>query len=406
MSQIRTFKASTVEAAMELIRRDLGDEAVVLQSREISTKRLLPWTKPKMEVEVTVGVGARWERAAIDFESQEGLDLESLDPNLMDPASDEPGEQSTDSSEPEAVAAPSQAPAQLSALDERLNSIQSMIEQIGHKQILSSTTDVPVEFFDLYAELINVELEEALARDLVYRLRQHAGANVADNPERSRELLTGMVERELHCSGPIQVLPQKQKVVALVGPTGVGKTTTIAKLAANFRLRDGIKMGLVTVDTYRIAAVEQLRTYAEIIDLPMQIVTSPPEMQRAIESFSGMDLILIDTAGRSPRDELKIQELKQLLEAARVDDVHLVLSLTSSLKSLQSTVRNFSAADISSLILTKLDEADTLGSILSLSREVSLPVSYLTTGQNVPDDIEPAAHDRLARLILGRDTLH
>ena len=281
-----------------------------------------------------------------------------------------------------------------------------MLEKIGHKQILGSTSDVPVEFFDLFAELINAELEENLARDLVYRLRQQAGADVADDADRSRQLLTGMVERELHCSGPIQVLPQKQKVVALVGPTGVGKTTTIAKLAANFRLRDGIRMGLVTVDTYRIAAVEQLRTYAEIIDLPMQIVTTPPEMRRAIESFSGMDLILIDTAGRSPRDELKIQELKQLLEAARVNEVHLVLSLTSSLKSLQSTVRNFTAADISSLILTKLDEADSLGSILSLNREVSLPVSYLTTGQNVPDDIEPAAHDRLARLILGRDPLH
>jgi len=404
MSEIYTFKASSIEAAMERIRRDLGEEAVVLQSREVSTKRLLPWSKPKIEVEVTVGVGARWERVAVDFDSQAGLDLEMLDPELFDTSSEGPEEPGPEPTRLDNVPPP--APTQFSALDERLNSIQSMLEQIGHKQILGSTADVPVEFFDLYAELINVELEEGLARDLVYRLRQTAGSEVAGNPERSRQMLTGMVERDLHCSGPIQVLPQKQKVVALVGPTGVGKTTTIAKLAANFRLRDGIKMGLVTVDTYRIAAVEQLRTYAEIIDLPMRIVTSPPEMQRAIESFAGMDLVLIDTAGRSPRDELKIQELKQLLEAARVDEVHLVLSLTSSLKSLQSTVRNFSAADISSLILTKLDEADSLGSILALNREVSLPVSYLTTGQNVPDDIEPAAHDRLARLILGRDPLH
>lgn len=403
MSEIYTFTAPSVEAAMELIRRDHGEEAVVLQSREVSTRRLLPWAKPKLEVEVTVGIGHCWERVTVDVESQAGLDLETLDSNLMDSAA--PAD-----SEPQSYAVPPAGPAQtsgqFSTLDHRLNSIQSMLEQIGHNQILGSTTDVPVEFFDLYADLINAELEEALARDLVYRLRQQAGPEVADDPERSRQILTGMVERELHCSGPIQVNPQKQKTVALVGPTGVGKTTTIAKLAANFRLRDGIRMGLITVDTYRIAAVEQLRTYAEIIDLPMQIVTSPQEMQRAIETFSGMDLVLIDTAGRSPRDELKIQELKQLLEAARVDEVHLVLSLTSSPKSLQSTVRNFSAADVSSLILTKLDEADSLGSILSLNREVNLPVSYLTTGQNVPDDIEPAAHDRLARLILGRDNLH
>lgn len=402
MSQIYTLTAPSVEAALELIRRNHGEDAVVLQSREVSVKRLLPWAKPKREVEVTVGVGNRWQRTAVDFTSQEGLDLETLGSTLIDSAPDS----STRKTETDPPANPSPPLGQFSGLDDRLNSIQSMLEQIGHKQILGTTNDVPVEFFDLYADLINAELDESLARDLVYRLRQQAGAEAAENPERSRQLLTGMVESELHCSGPIRVLPQKKKVVALVGPTGVGKTTTIAKLAANFRLRDGIKMGLVTVDTYRIAAVEQLRTYAEIIDLPMQIVTSPQEMQRAMEAFSGMDLVLIDTAGRSPRDELKIQELKQLLEAARVDEVHLVLSLTSGLKSLQSIVRNFAAADISSLILTKLDEADSLGSILSLNREVNLPVSYLTTGQNVPDDIEPAAHDRLARLILGRDQLH
>ncbi|MDB4680219.1 50S ribosome-binding GTPase, partial [Planctomycetaceae bacterium] len=243
-------------------------------------------------------------------------------------------------------------------------------------------------------------------RDLIFRLRQEAGALISENPKRARHLLTGMVERELNCSGPIQIVAQQQKVVALVGPTGVGKTTTIAKLAANFRLRDGIKMGLVTVDTYRIAAVEQLRTYAEIIDLPMKVVTNSQEMQQAMEELSDMDLVLIDTAGRSPKDELKIKELKQLLAAANVDEVHLVMSLTASVKSLLSTARNFATADVTSLILTKLDEADSLGAVLSLNRELDLPVSYLTTGQNVPDDIEPALYDRLARRILGRDILH
>lgn len=125
-----------------------------------------------------------------------------------------------------------------------------------------------------------------------------------------------------------------------------------------------------------------------------------------MEELSDMDLVLIDTAGRSPKDELKIKELKQLLAAANVDEVHLVMSLTASVKSLLSTARNFATADVTSLILTKLDEADSLGAVLSLNRELDLPVSYLTTGQNVPDDIEPALYDRLARRILGRDILH
>src|SRR5258707_11042038 len=107
-----------------------------------------------------------------------------------------------------------------------------------------------------------------------------------------------MVESEHRCPPPIGTTPGRRRVVALVGATGVGKTTTIAKLAANFRLREGIRMGLVTVDTYRIAAVDQLRTYAEIIDLPMRVVTNPREMRQALDELTGLDLVLIDTAGR------------------------------------------------------------------------------------------------------------
>src|SRR5260370_25489285 len=163
-----------------------------------------------------------------------------------------------------------------------------------------------------------------------------------------------MVEAEIHCAAPIVAAPGKRRVVALVGATGVGKTTTIAKLAANFRLRDGIRMGLVTVDTYRIAAVEQLRTYAEIIDLPMKVVTSPREMRRALDELSGLDLVLIDTARRSPRDELKIQELKSLLAEAQGDEGHLVLSMVASPKSLQATAGKIPPARTTALILPQL----------------------------------------------------
>jgi flagellar biosynthesis protein FlhF len=215
-----------------------------------------------------------------------------------------------------------------------------------------------------------------------------------------------MVEGEIHCTSPISVTPGRRRVVALIGPTGVGKTTTIAKLAANFRLRDGIRMGLVTVDTYRIAAVEQLRTYAEIIDLPMKVVTSPREMRRALDELSGLDLVLIDTAGRSPRDELKIQELKSLLAEAQVDEVHLVLSLVASARSLQATAEKFAPAGATALILTKLDEAVGMGTLLSMARRTTLPISYLTTGQDVPDDIEHANMRRVSRLVLGEEAVH
>src|SRR5690606_5518049 len=133
----------------------------------------------------------------------------------------------------------------------------------------------------------------------------------------------------------------RQRVVALVGPTGVGKTTTVAKLAANARLKELLKVGLITVDTYRVAAVDQLQTYANLIDVPMRVVKSPREMRQAIDDLSAMDLVLIDTAGRSPQDELKIQELRGFLQAAQADEVHLVVSLNAARRSLDLTAERF-----------------------------------------------------------------
>ncbi len=187
-----------------------------------------------------------------------------------------------------------------------------------------------------------------------------------------------------------------RRVIALVGPTGVGKTTTVAKLAATFKLAHGFRPGLVTVDTYRIAAVEQLRTYAEIIDLPLAVVNAPGEMRRAIDELGDVDLVLIDTAGRSPRDEVKIRELADFLAAAQPDEVHLVLSAVAAERSLRAAVERFAVVRADRLILTKFDEAVGLGGVLAVLGQADRPVSYITTGQAVPDDIEPADRTRLA----------
>lgn len=190
----------------------------------------------------------------------------------------------------------------------------------------------------------------------------------------------------------------------MVGPTGVGKTTTIAKLAANYRLKEKRRVGLITVDTYRVAAVEQLRTYANIIDLPMQVVYTPKEMNEAVRRMAGMDLVLIDTAGRSPKDEIRLQELKAFLKEASAHEVHLVLSSGAASRTLEQTAERFAAVGTTALILTKLDEANGLGNLVPVLRSSRLPLSYLTNGQNVPDDIEVAVPPQLAKLILGLET--
>lgn len=290
-------------------------------------------------------------------------------------------------------------------LDERLDSIQRMLESLNKARHLGGDSEVPPELFQLYTELLDSDVEEEISRDLIFGVRRHVKPEQLHDHDYCKSMLTGLVEADFRTASPIKPTPGRRRVVALVGPTGVGKTTTIAKLAANFRLRDGIKIGLVTVDTFRVAAVEQLRIYAEIIDLPMKVVTSPLEMRRALDELVGLDLILIDTGGRSPRDELKIQELKSLLAEAQVDEVHLVLSLTAGVSSLRAACEKFATANTTALILTKLDEAAGMGSLLTAARKLPLPVSYLTTGQDVPDDIECANASRMARLVLGQEKL-
>jgi flagellar biosynthesis protein FlhF len=255
--------------------------------------------------------------------------------------------------------------------------------------------------FRLFTQLIDADLSEDLARELVERVRAEASGPELNDPALVQARIARMIEAEIPVTGPIAIEPGRRRIVALVGPTGVGKTTTIAKLAANYRLKEKRKVGLITVDTYRIAAVEQLRTYADIIDLPMQVVSTPREMREAVRRLEGLDLVLMDTAGRSPRDDIKIQELKAFLTEADADEVHLVLSSVASARTLEQTAERFAAVGTTALILTKLDEATGLGNLIPLLRSSRLPLSYVTNGQNVPDDMETASPRRIARLVLA-----
>jgi flagellar biosynthesis protein FlhF len=283
--------------------------------------------------------------------------------------------------------------------------LASLVRQWKAETRQSGHRELPEVLFRLFAELLDAEWEEHVARDLVEQLRDSLGQAEPVDPVLVRARALRLVESEIRIAGPLAVEPGKRRVVALVGPTGVGKTTTIAKLAAHYRLKQRRRVGLITVDTYRIAAVEQLRTYADIIDLPMYVVSTPREMREASRQWEGLDLVLMDTAGRSPRDEIKLQELKAFLQEAHADEVHLVLSTTASARALVETARQFQTVGITALLLTKLDEASALGHVFSLLRASRLPVSYLTNGQNVPEDIEVAQAERLARWIMGVEAL-
>jgi flagellar biosynthesis protein FlhF len=384
LMQSKTYRAKTMKEALTRVRRDLGGDAVILASREIRSRRLF-------------GLGSR---ALVEVTA-----ADTMPRGLGNRARSTPETTGT------LIAPEARSPAATSAalqarFGEDLSRLHAMVETLSrHGRIDHLVPDVPARLIPTYSQLIEAEVSELLAGRLVQHVAECLEPDRCDDPESIHAVLCDAIEQCIPIVPPIQTVAGTRRVVALVGPTGVGKTTTVAKLAANFKLAHGVRVGLVTVDTYRIAAVEQLRTYAEIIDLPLAVVNDPNEMPRAIDDLGAVDLIFIDTAGRSPRDEVKIRELAEFLLQARPDEVHLVLSAVAGGRSVRAAIERFAPVQIDRLILTKLDEADSLGGLLAILASSSRPLSYVTTGQAVPDDIEPANRKRLARLILGQEDL-
>ena len=412
---IRTYRAKTMRDALELVRRELGPAAAVLHTREVNSGLL-----------GRVLFGRQYEVAA-----SAGVNVPSRLPEGVQTSTDayrttnelsgvrcqvsEHGHPTQYSRHPTPdTRHPAVPPAHLE-LDYRsqyrddfrhqvagqLDELHAMVEKLCQRAASAPAHDLPEALFHAFTDMIEAEIDESVAREWIDRIRAGRDSHELADTLLVKARVAQLLEDEIKVHGPITIDADKCRVVALVGPTGVGKTTTIAKLAANYRLREKRRVGLITVDTYRVAAVEQLRTYADIIDLPMEVVATPREMREAVARMSHLDLILMDTAGRSPRDEVKIQELKSMLGEAEPDDVHLVLSSTAGAKSLLATTDRFADVGATAVLLTKLDEANSLGHLVSLVRECRLPVSYLTDGQNVPDDIQVADRRKLAYLLMG-----
>lgn len=314
------------------------------------------------------------------------------------------------------AAAPASAPRQAESdqLADEMRSMKRMVARMmSQQQQRRAEADMPQTLFDQYLALLEQEVAEELAGEVVGRVRQELDAGQLEDEQACRAAVMKAVAGLLPMDGvgPAAEAPRvarteaRPRTVALVGPTGVGKTTTIAKLAATFKLKQNKHVGLITMDTYRIAAVDQLKTYANIIGVPLHVVTAPSEMAAAVRQCQACDVVLIDTAGRSQRDDPRLEELRAFLEAADPHETHLVLSSTCTQRVLEDTIERFARIRTDRIIFTKLDEAVTLGVVLNVLRKVEKRLSYVTTGQEVPHQIEPGRADRLAALLLGEDAV-
>lgn len=296
-------------------------------------------------------------------------------------------------------------PKPASATHDLRNDIRELREML---QVLSAEmpdAQLPAEFMPHYHALLERGVNRNAAAGLVISAAKSGAAKDGGpsglrDPRIFRERMKMEIRKAIRVTGGIGLAAGTCQVVALVGPTGVGKTTNLAKLAALFAVRERARVGLVTADTYRVAALEQLRTYANIIGLDMKIAHEPKEMAEAIRAYHGYDLVLIDTAGGSPFNNEQMKDVRDLLDAAQPDEVMLLLGASTSLEDLRQVVTRFSCMKPASLLFTKLDETRRFGSLYCLAAEVGLPLSYFSVGQNVPDDVTLAHPGMVAKLVM------
>ncbi len=251
---------------------------------------------------------------------------------------------------------------------------------------------------DESSSLVNFFKDLDLEEEFIEKIIKKVG-DLEDNLE-EREKIKRVIENTIDIRSN-----SVGKVTVLVGPTGVGKTTTIAKLAGKLSLIDKKKVGLITIDTYRIGAVEQLKTYADIMNIPFKVVFSIKDMEKSIIDLDYCDVILVDTTGRSSKNMMQISELRAFIEKIKEKSVHLVISASTKNKDIETIIKGYTILEYENIIITKLDETSTYGSILTILDKGKEPISFITTGQDVPDDIKEGNKEEIAKIVLGENKL-
>ncbi|MGO4106830.1 flagellar biosynthesis protein FlhF [Paenibacillus sp. YAF4_2] len=404
--RVKRYVVNALPEALPMIRSELGKDAVILNTKEVRIGGFMGmFRKKKMEVIAAIESGApapapasQPRQAAADVQRVVHAIQESKRQAATATAVLEPPELQTPP--------PSIPTAPVSQTINRIN--DDLLEEIRHiklslKQLSTHRPEVdkPLVIQALYSRLVQQEVEA----ELIDRLIDTVNEKLAGNPELlnpqdiwsiARDLLNEWLAPQAN-----HTINHNARIVHFVGPTGVGKTTTIAKLAAGQSIKFGRQIGLITSDTYRIAAVDQLRTYANILNVPMEVVFSPMDLPKAYKQLEDRELIYMDTAGRNFRNELHVSEVNSLLQSNEQSETVLVLSLTGKTKDMMAVADNFVKYGVSKVLFTKLDETSVYGAIFNLALLYELKPVFVASGQTVPDDIGPFDAERYVDALLG-----
>lgn len=342
--KIKKYIGQTTHEAMLKLKMELGPDAVVLNTKTIRHKGLFGYFKKPL-IEITAA-----------YEDKDLLKKKIID-----------------------------------SYEDKLNSINEEIAELKNFIMnISINREEENSFSPALKEFHNLMLKNGVTPEVSISILKKLHSEI-DLENKDVNTINNIVKFSLveilGTPKPITI-PEGQKIIFFVGPTGVGKTTTLAKIAANFVVKNKYDIGLITSDTYRIAAVEQLKIYSDILQLPLEIAYNRDDMIKAIDHFKDKDIILVDTAGRNHNDLNQIEELKDIVNVVKAKEVFLLVSATTDFNKLKSLMEKYKFLDDYKLIITKIDEAEDYGNILNIKYITNRELSYFTTGQNVPDDIQ------------------
>ena len=375
---VKRYHANNMQQAMDTVIRELGSDAVILNSRKVRKKGFKNlFRKPVLEVMVA------YDPANVPSVKRLNAHAEA-----------DKGQREQETKR----AAVSNE--QFERLDKRIDSIDFMLSEFMEKFSFVKR-DITYDYSDDVQELLLKMIDNQVREELAHSLAKETDIMLKKQPDSSAaEIMEHLILEQFGRAEPILHKKFTQKVILVLGPTGVGKTTTIVKLAADFSVKQKKKIGIINTDTFRIGAQEQLQTYADILGVPLHVTYRADELEAALESMSDRDIIFVDTAGKRPGDEQHRDEMLDIVRILKPEDILLCLAATTGFAAVKEMVDTYGFVDDYRLMITKLDETKYRGPLLNISWYTQKPLAYVTVGQNVPDDIEVVDVESIARQLI------
>ena len=412
--KVKRFVGETAQETMQKVKTELGRDAIIISSRKVRKSGILGFfSKPIVEVIATIDTD--YDQASKKTKAA-GKKLNDNTYNFKAELKSKLGQEminsGTISDEKIRVALDAIAGKEkkLTVQDQPVVNYDTKKEIDDLKTIVAKIYDAVKDTYEdkhlsesvkKYLDILEMnEVEKSILNEIKEKIIETLDEEKQNSEIIVRNAFIKILNGYFKESQPF-AFNENKKVLMFIGPTGVGKTTTLAKLAANMVLTEKKKVGLITSDTYRIAAIEQLKIYSEIIGVPLAIIYSPSEIQKSINAYVDKEIIMVDTAGRSHKDKYQLVELKSLLSSGGNYETYLVISATTKFSDCIDIIKSYNFLDDYKLIFTKLDETNSLGLLLNIAYVTGKSVSYVTTGQSVPDDIEIADNAKIINCLLG-----